>query len=104
MSTMETSTLCVVTRQLEEVMRSMRVHAPRAPLSLDDAAAFMHIAARTQIRTAITCYPLEQANRALADLRAGVLAAMPVRQFDRLVFGLGVADRGGGKCYDRKSS
>lgn len=49
----------------ERVVRSI------ANLTRDDAREFMQIAARVQIDTSVTTMPLEQANEALARLRAG---------------------------------
>jgi propanol-preferring alcohol dehydrogenase len=42
-----------------------------ANLTRRDAAEFLALAPRVPVRTAVTTYPLEQANEALADLRAG---------------------------------
>jgi propanol-preferring alcohol dehydrogenase len=52
-----------------------------ANLTRADGEAFMRVAARTPIRVGIRRYPLDQANRALADLRDGRLegAAVLVR-------------------------
>jgi propanol-preferring alcohol dehydrogenase len=49
----------------ERVVRSI------ANLTRDDAREFMQIAARVHIDTSVTTMPLEQANEALARLRAG---------------------------------
>lgn len=42
-----------------------------ANLTRADGAAFLAIAPRVPVRTTVTTYPLEQAEQALADLRAG---------------------------------
>jgi len=42
-----------------------------ANLTRADGERFMQVAARIQIRTSVRTYPLEQANDALSDLRAG---------------------------------
>jgi propanol-preferring alcohol dehydrogenase len=49
-----------------------------ANLTRADGEAFMRIAARTPIRTETKRYPLERANDALADLRAGRLEGAAV--------------------------
>ena len=49
----------------ERVIRSV------ANLTRTDAEEFLALAARVPVRTTVTIYPLEQAERALADLRAG---------------------------------
>ncbi len=49
----------------ERVLRSV------ANLTRLDAAEFLALAPRVPVRTQVTVYPLEDANRALADLRAG---------------------------------
>lgn len=49
-----------------------------ANLTRADSEAFMRIAAQTPIRTETKCYPLERANDALADLRAGRLEGAAV--------------------------
>jgi propanol-preferring alcohol dehydrogenase len=51
----------------ERVLRSV------ANLERGDAAAFLALAPTVPVRTATTAYPLEAANEALADLRAGRL-------------------------------
>ncbi len=49
-----------------------------ANLTRDDGHAFMHLADTFQLDISTTVYPLEQANRALADLREGRLAGAAV--------------------------
>jgi propanol-preferring alcohol dehydrogenase len=49
----------------ERVLRSV------ANLTRDDAREFLPLAPQVPVRTRITKYPLERANEALADLRAG---------------------------------
>jgi propanol-preferring alcohol dehydrogenase len=49
-----------------------------ANLTRTDAHEFLALVPRTQIRTAVTRYPLENANEALADLRAGRLQGAAV--------------------------
>jgi propanol-preferring alcohol dehydrogenase len=49
----------------ERVVRSV------ANLTRDDAREFLPLAPQVPVRTHVTTYPLEQANEALADLRAG---------------------------------
>ena len=47
-------------------------------LTRDDAREFMGLAPKAGIRTEVTRYPLEAANEALADLRAGRLTGAAV--------------------------
>jgi alcohol dehydrogenase, propanol-preferring len=42
-----------------------------ANLTRDDAREFLELAPRAGVRTTTTVYPLDRANEALADLRAG---------------------------------
>ncbi|MFL6574154.1 MAG: zinc-dependent alcohol dehydrogenase family protein [Burkholderiales bacterium] len=49
-----------------------------ANLTRADGERFMQLAARTPIRTSVRTYPLEQANEALSDLRAGRLEGAAV--------------------------
>jgi propanol-preferring alcohol dehydrogenase len=49
----------------ERVLRSV------ANLTRRDGEEFLALAARVSVRTAVESYPLEQANEALAALRAG---------------------------------
>jgi len=49
-----------------------------ANLTRADGERFMQLAARSPIRTSVRTYPLEQANEALADLRAGRLEGAAV--------------------------
>jgi len=49
-----------------------------ANLTRADGERFMQLAARVPIRTSVRTYPLEQANQALADLRAGRLEGAAV--------------------------
>ncbi|HEX4804589.1 MAG TPA: alcohol dehydrogenase, partial [Conexibacter sp.] len=42
-----------------------------ANLTREDATSFLALAPRIPVRTQVTTYPLAQAERALADLRAG---------------------------------
>jgi propanol-preferring alcohol dehydrogenase len=49
-----------------------------ANLTRADGERFMEVAAKLPLRTAVTEYPLEEANRALADLRAGRLEGAAV--------------------------
>ena len=53
------------------ILRGERVIRSVANLTRRDALDFMAIAARTRIRTTVVPYPLERAEDALADLRAG---------------------------------
>jgi len=54
-----------------EILWGERVIRSVANLTRRDALDFMAIAARTRIRTTVVPYPLERAEDALADLRAG---------------------------------
>ena len=54
-----------------EILWGERVLCSVANLTRRDALDFMEIASRARIRTAVTPYPLERAEDALADLRAG---------------------------------
>jgi propanol-preferring alcohol dehydrogenase len=56
----------------ERVLRSV------ANLTRADAAEFLPLAAAANVRTQVTSYPLEQANAALADLRAGAFSGAAV--------------------------
>jgi propanol-preferring alcohol dehydrogenase len=56
----------------ERVVRSV------ANLTRRDGEEFLALAARIPLRTATRPYPLEEANRALADLRSGALAGAAV--------------------------
>jgi len=49
-----------------------------ANLTRADGERFMQVAAKLPLRTAVTEYPLEEANRALADLRSGRLEGAAV--------------------------
>lgn len=49
-----------------------------ANLTRQDGRDFLARAARTRIEAAVTRYPLEAANRALSDLRAGRLQSAAV--------------------------
>jgi propanol-preferring alcohol dehydrogenase len=49
-----------------------------ANLTRADGERFIEVAAKLPLRTAVTEYPLEEANRALADLRAGRLEGAAV--------------------------
>lgn len=49
-----------------------------ANLTRRDGEEFLALAARLQVKTAVTPYPLEQANQALGDLRAGRLEGAAV--------------------------
>jgi len=49
-----------------------------ANLTRDDAREFLAVAPKAGVRTEITRYPLERANDALADLRAGRLQGAAV--------------------------
>jgi len=49
----------------ERVLRSV------ANLTRRDGEEFLEIAPRVPVRTEVQLYPLEEANRALADLKAG---------------------------------
>jgi len=51
-----------------------------ANLTREDGARFMEAAARIPLRTSTRIYPLESANEALADLRAGRLSGAAVLQ------------------------
>ncbi|GFO55268.1 alcohol dehydrogenase [Geomonas sp. Red276] len=57
----------------ERVLRSV------ANLTRRDAADFLALAPRVPVRTEVTAFPLEQANEALAALRAGVRGAVVVK-------------------------
>jgi propanol-preferring alcohol dehydrogenase len=54
-----------------------------ANLTRADGQALMRIAQTAPLRTTTTVYPLEQANAALADLRAGRLAGAAVLRIAR---------------------
>jgi propanol-preferring alcohol dehydrogenase len=56
----------------ERVVRSV------ANLTRADAKDFLAVAPRVPVRTSVTTYPLERANEALADLRAGRLQGAAV--------------------------
>ena len=56
----------------ERVLRSV------ANLTRADGEAFLAIAPRVPVRTAVTTYPLAQAEQALADLRAGAFEGAAV--------------------------
>jgi propanol-preferring alcohol dehydrogenase len=49
-----------------------------ANLTRADGAAFLALAPRVPVRTTVTSYPLEQAEQALADLRAGAFEGAAV--------------------------
>jgi propanol-preferring alcohol dehydrogenase len=49
-----------------------------ANLTRADGERFMHVAASVPLRTAVTEYPLAEANLALADLRMGRLEGAAV--------------------------
>src|SRR6185503_7246113 len=49
-----------------------------ANLTRADGTAFLDLAPRVPIETTVTCYPLQSANEALADLRAGRLQGAAV--------------------------
>ncbi|MGH2908621.1 MAG: zinc-dependent alcohol dehydrogenase family protein [Solirubrobacteraceae bacterium] len=49
-----------------------------ANLTREDGRAFLDLAPRVPVRTTVTEYPLEQAERALADLRAGAFSGSAV--------------------------
>ena len=49
-----------------------------ANLTRQDAVDFLAVAPKASVRTATTRYPLEEANRALADLREGRLQGAAV--------------------------
>jgi alcohol dehydrogenase, propanol-preferring len=49
-----------------------------ANLTREDGARFMEIAAKLPLKTEVSLYPLERANDALADLRAGKLSGAAV--------------------------
>jgi propanol-preferring alcohol dehydrogenase len=49
-----------------------------ANLTRQDARDFLAVAPKAGVRTATTPYPLERANEALADLRAGRIAGAAV--------------------------
>ncbi len=49
-----------------------------ANLTREDGRAFLELAPRVPVRTTVTEYPLEQAERALADLRAGAFSGSAV--------------------------
>lgn len=56
----------------ERVLRSV------ANLTRDDGLDFLRVAARIPVRTSVTTYPLDQVNRALAELRQGRLQGSAV--------------------------
>jgi propanol-preferring alcohol dehydrogenase len=49
-----------------------------ANLTREDGREFLRVAAEVPVRTAVTTYPLERANEALADLRAGAFEGSAV--------------------------
>ena len=51
-----------------------------ANLTRQDGREFLEIAPRVPVRTRVTTYPLERANEALADLRAGRFTGAAVLQ------------------------
>ncbi|HSD77952.1 MAG TPA: alcohol dehydrogenase, partial [Solirubrobacteraceae bacterium] len=56
----------------ERVLRSV------ANLTRADAVEFLAVAPRVPVRTHVTTYPLQRANQALGDLRAGRLEGAAV--------------------------
>jgi len=54
-----------------------------ANLTREDGLQFLELARQVPIKTAVTRYPLEAANQALADLRAGVFAGSAVLELVR---------------------
>jgi propanol-preferring alcohol dehydrogenase len=54
-----------------ELLWGERVVRSVANLTRRDGEDFLEVAARIPLRTQVTTYPLEQANEALDDLRAG---------------------------------
>jgi propanol-preferring alcohol dehydrogenase len=61
----------------ERVVRSV------ANLTRKDAEEFLALAPRVPVETQVRTYPLQEANRALADLRAGRFAGAAVLQVSR---------------------
>ncbi|MDD3761902.1 MAG: zinc-dependent alcohol dehydrogenase family protein [Nevskiales bacterium] len=53
-----------------------------ANLTRDDGRTFLEVAPQVPVRTQVTVYPLEQANAALADLRAGRFDGAAVLRID----------------------
>jgi propanol-preferring alcohol dehydrogenase len=60
-----------------DLWRERSVHSV-ANLTRRDAEEFLALAPRVPVRTAVTTYPLERANEALADLRAGAFSGAAV--------------------------
>jgi len=60
----------------ERILRSV------ANLTRRDAMDFLELAPRVPVRTHTVCYPLERANEALDDLRAGRLSGAAVLTMD----------------------
>ncbi|MDP3675973.1 MAG: zinc-dependent alcohol dehydrogenase family protein [Novosphingobium sp.] len=49
-----------------------------ANLTRNDGTSFLEVARQAGIRPTVTCFPLEEANRALADVRAGTIKGAAV--------------------------
>ena len=61
-----------------EILWEERQLVSVANLTRQDAHSFLEVAAKAGVRTHVTTYPLEAANQALADLRAGRLQGAAV--------------------------
>jgi propanol-preferring alcohol dehydrogenase len=61
-----------------EILWGERSIVSVANLTREDAMEFLDLAPRAHVRTRVTCYPLDRANQALADLRAGRLQGAAV--------------------------
>jgi propanol-preferring alcohol dehydrogenase len=59
-----------------------RVLGSVANLTRHDGEEFLELAPRVPVRTEVTAYPLEDADRALSDLRSGRLRGAAVLQIE----------------------
>jgi propanol-preferring alcohol dehydrogenase len=73
-----------------ELLWEERTLGSVANLTRRDGVELLAVAPAVPVRTEVTTYPLEQANRALEDLRAGRLEGSAV-----LTIGSGVTERSG---------
>jgi alcohol dehydrogenase, propanol-preferring len=65
-----------------EILWEERSLGSVANLTRRDGEEFMALAPRVPVRTEVTTYPLEKANVALADLRAGSFRGAAVLEID----------------------
>ncbi|HEU4753531.1 MAG TPA: zinc-binding dehydrogenase, partial [Armatimonadota bacterium] len=66
-----------------EILWGERVVRSVANLTRADAEEFLPLAARAEVRTTVQEYPLERANEALEDLRAGRVRGAAVLSVSR---------------------